>query len=284
MDGRDRDARQGGGTISRVCAARQFHTLTVFDASPDRACRASDRRPRGAADRSSRHPRPGRRSDPHPAAASALLTIPDLVREITAGSDDFAEGDAMERAVPMCPSGARSAQSGRSAAPGDPQRQQLLRPDWGPDPRRPLQGRQGSRAQGRADRPTALRSDDQQDPDAARSDSRRGGPLRADRAQPGQDEGREVEGGRAEAGAADRRASTAPAACGWTASGAARNRDHGRRAARLRADASALARSRPAPRRPQRRRLKDSGGCPPGRSRPRAGSAPARAQADRLSS
>ena len=42
-----------------------------------------------------------------------LLTIPDLVREITAGSDDFAEGDAMERAVRdltgvgllMCPSG-----------------------------------------------------------------------------------------------------------------------------------------------------------------------------------
>lgn len=42
-----------------------------------------------------------------------LLTIPDLVREITAGSDDFAEGDSMERAVRdltgvgllMCPSG-----------------------------------------------------------------------------------------------------------------------------------------------------------------------------------
>jgi hypothetical protein len=42
-----------------------------------------------------------------------LLTIPDLVREITAGSEDFAEGDAMERAVRdltgvgllMCPSG-----------------------------------------------------------------------------------------------------------------------------------------------------------------------------------
>ena len=42
-----------------------------------------------------------------------LLTIPDLVREITAGSDDFAEGDAVERAVRdltgvgllMCPSG-----------------------------------------------------------------------------------------------------------------------------------------------------------------------------------
>ncbi len=42
-----------------------------------------------------------------------LLTIPDLVREVTAGSDDFAEGDAMERAVRdltgvgllMCPSG-----------------------------------------------------------------------------------------------------------------------------------------------------------------------------------
>lgn len=41
-----------------------------------------------------------------------LLTIPDLVREITAGSEDFAEGDAMERAVRdltgvgllMCPS------------------------------------------------------------------------------------------------------------------------------------------------------------------------------------
>lgn len=28
-----------------------------------------------------------------------LLTIPDLVREITAGSEDFAEGDAAERAV-----------------------------------------------------------------------------------------------------------------------------------------------------------------------------------------
>jgi hypothetical protein len=28
-----------------------------------------------------------------------LLTIPDLVREITAGSDEFAEGDAAERAV-----------------------------------------------------------------------------------------------------------------------------------------------------------------------------------------
>lgn len=42
-----------------------------------------------------------------------LLTIPDLVREITSGSEDFAEGDAMERAVRdltgvgllMCPSG-----------------------------------------------------------------------------------------------------------------------------------------------------------------------------------
>ena len=42
-----------------------------------------------------------------------LLTIPDLVREITTGSEDFAEGDAMERAVRdltgvgllMCPSG-----------------------------------------------------------------------------------------------------------------------------------------------------------------------------------
>jgi len=42
-----------------------------------------------------------------------LLTIPDLVREITAGSEGFAEGDAMERAVRdltgvgllMCPSG-----------------------------------------------------------------------------------------------------------------------------------------------------------------------------------
>jgi hypothetical protein len=28
-----------------------------------------------------------------------LLTIPDLVRELTAGSEDFAEGDAAERAV-----------------------------------------------------------------------------------------------------------------------------------------------------------------------------------------
>lgn len=28
-----------------------------------------------------------------------LLTIPDLVREITGGSEDFAEGDALERAV-----------------------------------------------------------------------------------------------------------------------------------------------------------------------------------------
>lgn len=28
-----------------------------------------------------------------------LLTIPDLVREITAGSEDFAEGDGVERAV-----------------------------------------------------------------------------------------------------------------------------------------------------------------------------------------
>lgn len=28
-----------------------------------------------------------------------LLTIPDLVREITSGSEDFAEGDAIERAV-----------------------------------------------------------------------------------------------------------------------------------------------------------------------------------------
>jgi hypothetical protein len=28
-----------------------------------------------------------------------LLTIPNLVREITAGSEDFAEGDAAERAV-----------------------------------------------------------------------------------------------------------------------------------------------------------------------------------------
>ena len=42
-----------------------------------------------------------------------LLAIPDFVREITAGSEDFAEGDAMERAVRdltgvgllMCPSG-----------------------------------------------------------------------------------------------------------------------------------------------------------------------------------
>jgi hypothetical protein len=42
-----------------------------------------------------------------------LLTIPDLVREITAGSEDFGEGDAVERAVRdltgvgllMCPSG-----------------------------------------------------------------------------------------------------------------------------------------------------------------------------------
>ena len=42
-----------------------------------------------------------------------LLTIPDLVSEITAGSEEFAEGDAMERAVRdltgvgllMCPSG-----------------------------------------------------------------------------------------------------------------------------------------------------------------------------------
>ena len=42
-----------------------------------------------------------------------LLTIPDLVREITAGSEDFGEGDAMERAVRdltgvgllLCPSG-----------------------------------------------------------------------------------------------------------------------------------------------------------------------------------
>jgi hypothetical protein len=42
-----------------------------------------------------------------------LLTIPDLVREITTGPEDFAEGDAMERAVRdltgvgllMCPSG-----------------------------------------------------------------------------------------------------------------------------------------------------------------------------------
>lgn len=29
----------------------------------------------------------------------ALLTIPDLVREITAGSGDFAEGDNVERAI-----------------------------------------------------------------------------------------------------------------------------------------------------------------------------------------
>lgn len=28
-----------------------------------------------------------------------LLTIPDLVREITSGSEDFAEGDGVERAV-----------------------------------------------------------------------------------------------------------------------------------------------------------------------------------------
>ena len=28
-----------------------------------------------------------------------LLTIPDLVREVTSGSDDFAESDALERAV-----------------------------------------------------------------------------------------------------------------------------------------------------------------------------------------
>jgi hypothetical protein len=28
-----------------------------------------------------------------------LLTIPDLVREIASGSEDFAEGDALERAV-----------------------------------------------------------------------------------------------------------------------------------------------------------------------------------------
>jgi len=28
-----------------------------------------------------------------------LLTVPDLVREITSGSGDFAEGDALERAV-----------------------------------------------------------------------------------------------------------------------------------------------------------------------------------------
>ena len=28
-----------------------------------------------------------------------LLTIPDLVREITSGSEDFGEGDAVERAV-----------------------------------------------------------------------------------------------------------------------------------------------------------------------------------------
>jgi len=28
-----------------------------------------------------------------------LLTIPDLVREVTCGSDEFAAGDAMERAV-----------------------------------------------------------------------------------------------------------------------------------------------------------------------------------------
>lgn len=63
-----------------------------------------------------------------------LLTIPDLVREITAGSEDFAEGDAMERAVRdltgvgllMCPSGPRCAHSGRSALPEDPLRRQLL--------------------------------------------------------------------------------------------------------------------------------------------------------------
>lgn len=42
-----------------------------------------------------------------------LLTIPDLVREITSGSEDFAEGDVVERAVRdltgfgllQCPSG-----------------------------------------------------------------------------------------------------------------------------------------------------------------------------------
>lgn len=47
--------------------------------------------------------------DRHP----TLLTIPDLVREITAGSEDFGEGDAVECAVRdltgvgllMCPSG-----------------------------------------------------------------------------------------------------------------------------------------------------------------------------------
>jgi hypothetical protein len=47
---------------------------------------------------------------------------------------------------------------------------------------------------GQVERPP-VEPDDQQDADAARPDPRRGRPLRADRAQPGQDEGREAEGG-----------------------------------------------------------------------------------------
>ena len=110
---------------------------------------------------------------------------------------------------------------------------------------RPLQGGEGPRARAGPGRPAALEPDDQQDADPARADPRRGRPLRPDRPQPGQDEGREAEGGRAAAGAADRRAGAGPAPGGGPQPGAARDRDHGRRPPRLRADPPSLARPRP---------------------------------------
>ena len=119
-----------------------------------------------------------------------------------------------------------------------------------------------------ARRPTAFQPDHQQDAHAARPDSRRRGPLRADRPQPGQDQGREAEGGRAETGSADGRAGSGPAPGRRAQPGAARDGDHGRRPARLRADPPSLARPRSAQGRAQRRRLQDRRRRSPGRSSP----------------
>ena len=113
---------------------------------------------------------------------------------------------------------------------------------------RPLQGGQGPRARGWPGQAPALQPHDQQDADPTRTDPRCRCPLRADRPQPGQDQGREAERGRAAAGAAERRAGPGPAAGSRRQSRAARHRDHGRWPARIRADAPAMARPRSAQR------------------------------------
>ena len=80
-----------------------------------------------------------------------------------------------------------------------------------------------------------------QDADSARSDPRPRGSLRADRPQPGEDQGREAEGGAAAACAPLRLAGPNTAASGRGQSRPSRHGDHGRRPTGLRADASALA-------------------------------------------